>query len=96
MKTTLRNSTLACLALMALLCATTSLLAATRTKANNADNLNLGSSWTNGVVPGSADVAQFDSTITGPLALSLGADTAWNQINFLNAGGELTISAGTG
>lgn len=68
--------------------------AATRVKANNADALNLTSSWTNGIVPVGADVAQFDATVTGPLVLSLGADTAWNQINFVNPGGEITLNSG--
>jgi fibronectin-binding autotransporter adhesin len=68
--------------------------AATRTKANNADNLNLASSWTNGIVPGNVDIAQFDSTIAAPLTLALGADTTWNQINFVNPGGEVTLSSG--
>jgi hypothetical protein len=80
-------------ALITLLAATTA-DAATRTKANNADNLNLPTSWTNGIVPGNADVAQFDSTITSPLTLALGADTNWNQINFVNPGGDITLGAG--
>lgn len=70
------------------------LSAATRAKANNTDNLNLASSWTNNLPPGTADVAQFDSTITGPLTVSLGADLSWNQINFINPGGDVTINAG--
>jgi hypothetical protein len=68
--------------------------AATRVKANNSDNLNLASSWTNGIVPGNADIAQFDSTITGPLTLTLGADTTWNQINFVNPGGDVALGSG--
>lgn len=78
-----------------LLVAATSLSAATRTKANNADNLNVASSWTNNAVPGSADVAQFDSTVTGALTLSLGANTTWNQINFVNPGGGITLNGGS-
>jgi hypothetical protein len=76
------------------LVATTTAEAATRTKANNADNLNLPSSWTNAIVPGNADVAQFDNTITSPLTLALGADTTWNQISFVNPGGDITLNAG--
>src|SRR5580765_484594 len=76
------------------LVATTTIDAATRTKANNADNLNLPSSWTNGIAPGNADVAQFDSTITSPLTLALGADATWNQINFVNPSGDITLGAG--
>jgi hypothetical protein len=81
------------LAMISLFADATALRAATRTKANNSDNLNLASSWTNGIVPGNADVAQFDSTITGPLTLALGTDTTWNQINFVNPGGDITINA---
>lgn len=73
---------------------TPKLHALTRTKANNSDNLNLASSWTNNAVPGSADVAQFDSTVTGALTLSLGANTSWNQINFVNPAGPITINSG--
>lgn len=82
-----------CLGLLSL--ATGELRAATRTKANNADNLNLASSWTNGVVPGSADVALVDSTVTGPLSANLGASVSWNQINFANPGGDFIIAAGS-
>jgi len=78
-----------------LIFATSRLQGATRTKANNADSLNLASSWTNGVAPGGADVAQFDATISAPLTLSLGADTAWNQINYVNPGGDVTIAVGS-
>ncbi len=77
------------------LCVVPELPAATRTKANNGDNLNLPSSWTNGIVPTGADMALFDSTLAGPLTVALGADLAWNQINFNNPGGDVTISAGS-
>src|SRR5689334_9726783 len=80
--------------LITILVGTPTLDAATRVKANNSDNLNLASSWTNGIVPGNVDVAQFDSTITGPLTLTLGVDTTWNQINFVNPAGDVTLSAG--
>lgn len=77
-----------------LVLASSNLTAAVRTKANNSDPLNLTTSWTNGIVPAGADMALFESTITGPLTLSLGPDTAWNQINFNNPGGDITIAAG--
>ena len=48
------------------------LSAATRAKANNTDALNLASSWTNNLAPGTADVALFDSTVTTPVNVSLG------------------------
>ena len=75
-------------------CAAIELDAATRIKADNADNLNLTPSWTTSLLPGGSDVAQFDSTITGPLLLSLGADTAWSQINYQTPGGDIFINAG--
>lgn len=75
-------------------CFVPNLPAASRAKANNADALNLASSWTNNLPPGTADVALFDSTLTGPITAALGADLAWNQINFNNPAGDFTISAG--
>lgn len=70
------------LMLAVLVVAVQNLHAATRDKADNADNLNLTSSWVGGLVPGSADVARFNNVVTGPLTVSLGADTSWNQIGF--------------
>ncbi len=58
--------------------------AATRTKADNTDDLILGTSWSAGVVPTSADTAQFDSTLTTPLVAALGADTNWTRITLAN------------
>ncbi len=63
-------------------------------KANNTDNLNLGSSWVGGTPPGAADVAVWDSTVTGDNATALGADTTWNGIRIANPGGAVTINAG--
>jgi autotransporter-associated beta strand protein len=78
----------------ALLAAALPALAAEFTKANNTDNLNLGSSWTNGVAPGTSDVGVWDSTVTGPNAVALGADLAWAGIRVTNVGGAITLSAG--
>src|SRR5882672_6901140 len=83
-----------CLALSSPVWNAPNLRAATRAKANNADNLNFASSWTNNLIPVSADVAQFDSIVTTPITVALGTDTSWNQINFINPGGDVTISAG--
>jgi hypothetical protein len=80
--------------IITLFASTTLVGAAIRTKANNSDNLNLLSSWTNAIAPGGADTAQFDGTIAGPLTLALGADATWNQINFVNPGGDITLSPG--
>ncbi len=94
MKPTRRSRIPWLLAIGALCVSSTHLPAATRAKANNADNLNLASSWTNNLIPGSADVALFDSVVTTPISVSLGANTSWNQINFANPGGDVTLSAG--
>ena len=75
----------------------------TMTKADNADNLNLGSSWVGAVVPSTNDVAAFDATITAKRTVLLGEDLTWEGIAFLdgvagtvtiNAGNTLTLGAG--
>ena len=43
-------------------------------KANNADNLNLTTSWVGAVVPGAADTAVWDATIVANQTVALGAD----------------------
>ena len=67
--------------------------AAVIVKANNTANLNLGTSWVGGVVPGAGDVAAWDSTVTGANATSLGASTNWLGIKILNPGGLVQINA---
>lgn len=73
------------------------------TKANNSNNLNLGSSWTGGVAPdgtntASAGVAQFDTSITGTGAVSytLGGNVTWGMIRVdratATAGSLITIT----
>ena len=49
-------------------------------KANNFDNLNLGSSWVGGVAPGSADYAFMNEVVTMPITNSLGASLSWKGI----------------
>ena len=66
--------------------------AGTIAKTNNTDNLNLGSSWVGGVVPGSADVASWDNTVTAANAVNLGADTSWAGLSVANPGGAVTIN----
>jgi autotransporter-associated beta strand protein len=63
-------------------------------KANNADNLNLGSSWVGGAVPGSGDVAAWDGTVTAANATALGGDLSWQGIQIANPGGAVTVSSG--
>jgi fibronectin-binding autotransporter adhesin len=61
-------------------------------KADNADNLNLGSSWSGGVPPTSADVAVWDATVTIANPVNLGANTNWAGIRILNPGGAVNIT----
>ena len=68
--------------------------AATITKTNNVDALNLASSWVGATVPGESDVAQWNSTVTGDNAVSLGADLSWAGIRIANPGGAVTVGAG--
>ena len=68
--------------------------AATITKANNADNLNLTSSWTGGVVPSTNDIAQWTSTVTGANSVLLGAALSLSGIKIASPGGAVTLGAG--
>src|SRR5205823_1748361 len=68
--------------------------ATTRTKANNTTNLNLTGSWSAGVVPGSTDIALWDSTVTAANTVSLGADLNFGEIQITDPGGAVTINAG--
>lgn len=63
-------------------------------KANNADALNLTSSWSLGALPTAADVALWDSTVTTANNPALGADTSWAGVKVINPGGLITIGTG--
>ena len=63
-------------------------------KANNADALNLGSSWIGGIAPGGGDIALWDATVTVPNVVVLGADQSWLGMQLTNVGGAVTINAG--
>lgn len=63
-------------------------------KADNTDALNLTTSWALGTAPTSADVAFWDSTVTGANTVLLGADTSWQGIKLTTPGGAVTISSG--
>lgn len=65
-------------------------------KANNADDLNLPSSWTGGVVPTSADVAVWDSTVVDPSTTVLGTSTNWSGLRVTSPSGLVTINATAG
>ncbi|MGN6553270.1 MAG: beta strand repeat-containing protein, partial [Verrucomicrobiota bacterium] len=71
-----------------------SVQAATIFKADNTDDLNLATSWMNGVAPTAADVAQWNATVTGPNSVLLGADVSWKGITVTTPGGPVTIGAG--
>jgi autotransporter-associated beta strand protein len=64
------------------------------TKNDNADPLNLGTSWSGGIVPGAGDVALWSSVVTGANTVSLGADLSFGGIRITNPGGAVTINAG--
>lgn len=80
------------LALLAGLCVTAQAgWAATVVKDNNADNLNLPTSWVGGIPPTSADVAQWDNTVTATNTVVLGTDTNWAGIKIIDPGGPVTL-----
>lgn len=66
--------------------------AATRSKADNTDNMNLASSWVGGL-PGSGDIAQFDSTLTVARTAKIAAVQSWAGIKVTNPGGKFTSSS---
>ncbi len=59
-------------------------------KANNTTALNLGGSWTGGVVPGSGDTAVYSAL--GGLSTALGADLSWQGLVATNNTGNWTIT----
>lgn len=64
-------------------------------KADNADALNLASSWVGGVVPGTNDVATWNAALTAGRTYALGADLSWLGLAFTaDPGGNVTFSSG--
>jgi autotransporter-associated beta strand protein len=63
-------------------------------KANNADDLNLTTSWVGGVVPTANERAKWDSTVTAANTTSLGSDLTISGIVIANPAGPVTISPG--
>lgn len=63
-------------------------------KADNTENLNLTTSWSGGVVPGGASIAQWDSTVTAANSTALGADLSFGGLKITDPGGAITISSG--
>ncbi len=70
------------------------LRAAVILKADNADNLNLPSSWVGGVVPGAGDVARWAAGVSSSNTVLLGANTSWQGISILAPSGLVTIGSG--
>lgn len=67
--------------------------AATRSKQDNTDPLNLASSWD--TLPGPTDIAQWTNTVTaGNTTASLGADLSWAGIKIVGPGAAVTINSG--
>ena len=60
-------------------------------KTNNSDNLNLGSSWEGGVVPGSGDVAVWDNRVSPTTPVELGETTSWGGVRMVDPGGAVTL-----
>ncbi|RYD61181.1 MAG: hypothetical protein EOP83_17630, partial [Verrucomicrobiaceae bacterium] len=59
-------------------------------KADNTDNLNLGSSWIDGVVPGSNDIVSWFQ-LAGANSVLLGGDLSFNGLVIGQTGGPVTI-----
>jgi len=84
-----------CLALAVCVIAFATLAAgATITKGNNTTNLNLTGSWLGGVVPGTSDIALWNSTVTAANTVLLGGNMSLLGLSIQNPGGTVTISAG--
>ena len=75
--------------------------AADVSKANNADALNLTTSWTSGVLPTSSDVAVFDSTVTsivpdatnGFSYMQFPAAASWQGVRVVGAVDKLSVDS---
>ncbi|MFN3409889.1 MAG: beta strand repeat-containing protein, partial [Limisphaerales bacterium] len=76
-----------------LLAAAPGLRAADISKADNADNLDLPTSWVGGVVPGNTDTAVWDSTVTGANTTVLDANLTWLGLRVTTPGGVVTINS---
>lgn len=65
-------------------------------KADNADLLKAGSSWTGGVSPSPFDTAVWNNSLMAGTsrAAALGADLSWSGIRVIAAGGTVSIPAG--
>jgi autotransporter-associated beta strand protein len=68
--------------------------AADVTKANNTTALNVAGSWAT-AVPGTGDVAVWDSTVTGANSSALGGNLSWQGIRIANPAGAITVTGTT-
>ncbi|HET6406894.1 MAG TPA: hypothetical protein VFG14_03355, partial [Chthoniobacteraceae bacterium] len=70
-----------------------SLQADTTIKADNTDDLNLGSSWVGGVPPAPVDIVLWDSTVTGANTVSLGVPNLLvGTLQITDPGGPVTLN----
>lgn len=65
--------------------------AATLQKADNSSALNDVASWSVGAVPGAADIASWNATVSGANSTALGANLSWQGIAVSNPGGSVSI-----
>jgi len=65
-------------------------------RADAAGPLNLTTAWTNGVVPGSGNIAQWDSSVAtaANCTAALGQDMSWQGINIYNPVAAVVFSLG--
>ncbi len=63
-------------------------------KANNANNLNLGTSWVGGSAPNASATATWNNTVTAANTTVLGTDLTWAGITVFNPTGTVTINSG--
>ena len=80
------------LILPAWLAFTASVHATVFVKANNSNLLNDPNSWVAVALPGSGDIAQWDSTVAAANSVGLGAPTTWAGIILNAPGGLVTIT----
>lgn len=64
-------------------------------KANNSNDLNLGSSWIGGQVPSAIGTAQWASVVTSANTTVLGADTTWGSLIITDPAAVVTINPGS-
>ncbi|MBN8457589.1 MAG: autotransporter-associated beta strand repeat-containing protein [Verrucomicrobia bacterium] len=65
-------------------------------KANNTTALNSSGSWVSGGLPGTGDVAVWNSTVAAANTSVLGGSMTWSGIKVTNPGGNVTIGATSG